>query len=77
MEALVTHDPCVTQTVDEEWMMEQVKIIQLLENVLHDVGDLFCVAKQVPLCRIELVNRAMAELCNLLTLGVSGVHELC
>ena len=75
MEALITHDTRITQTVDEEGMPEQVKVLQLLENILHDVRDLIRVTKQVPLRRIELVHRA--ELCTPLTLGVSGVHELC
>ena len=76
MEALVTHDTGITQTVDEEGMTEQVKVLQLLENILHDVRDLIRVTKQVPLCRIELVL-LRAGLCTTLTLGVSGVHELC
>ena len=76
MEALVTHDTRITQTVDEEGMTEQVKVLQLLENILHDVRDLIRVTKQVPLCKIELVL-LRAGLCTPLTLGVSGVHELC
>ena len=77
VEALVTHDTRITQTVYEEGMTEQVKVLQLLENILHDVRDLIRVTKQVPLCRIELVLLRV-ELCTpALTLGVSGVHELC